>query len=329
MAVTELLLAVLLQSCFELPQVLGHCLDVATQERMAQGARNLREQVTRLGRGLEQAAFAWAAPILPALQQWQVLATAAILLLLVGLCCWLRRRCRQPAGSSKDGVSRSKADLEEKSSVALAGRSIPAQRLLDLSESFMKVEELVDDLLRICQKLSRNSFMPRLRPVVGVSSTLRGWSPCEEDAIYRLLVPLSPPRGHVFDLEMGTTTKDMPARKSSLRVKLQCTCTREQLPGDMLCFLHHPQKELREKQGPSLLGVLCTGPYLDMEKTTRWLQILLKRAWAAMPQSTHCRLTVLPSRHSCNLRLTDASGSTVLIELVFGVKQDDSYVFLS
>ncbi|NXN37192.1 IPIL1 protein, partial [Rhinoptilus africanus] len=66
------------------------------------------------------------------------------------------------------------------------------------------VEELVDELLRVCHKLSRNSFMPRLMPVIRVGSTLRGWSPCEQDAIYRLLVPLEPPRGHAFHLEMAT-----------------------------------------------------------------------------------------------------------------------------
>ncbi|NWQ93843.1 IPIL1 protein, partial [Burhinus bistriatus] len=66
------------------------------------------------------------------------------------------------------------------------------------------VEELVDQLLRVCRKLSWNSFMPRLKPVIGVGSTLRGWSPCEEDAVYRLLVPLKPPRGHAFHLELGT-----------------------------------------------------------------------------------------------------------------------------
>ncbi|PKU42281.1 inositol -trisphosphate receptor-interacting 1 [Limosa lapponica baueri] len=160
-------------------------------------------------------------------------------------------------------------------------------------------------------------------------STLGGWSGCEEDAIYRLLVPLKPPRGHAFHVDMGTSTKDTPERKASLRVELQCTCMREQLAEDMLCFLHHPEKELRERQAPSLLGTLCTGPYLDTDKTSCWLQIVLKRAWAVMPQSTHCCLTVLPSGHSCNLRLTHASGSTIRIEMLFGVKQGNSYIFLS
>ncbi|KAK4822488.1 hypothetical protein QYF61_015494 [Mycteria americana] len=97
----------------------------------------------------------------------------------------------------------------------------------------------------------------------------------------------------------------------------------------MLCFLHHPEEELGKNQGPSLLGTLCTGPYLDMEKTTRWFHILVKAAWVFLPWSRHCRLTVLPSRRSCKLWLTNASQSTLLIEMVLGVQQDDSDTFLS
>ncbi|XP_014793492.1 PREDICTED: inositol 1,4,5-trisphosphate receptor-interacting protein-like 1 [Calidris pugnax] len=242
--------------------------------------------------------------------------------------CESRTRSRRPgSSSSKEATTKDTAEEEEESK----GKShrISARRLLDLSESFTMVEELVDELLHICGKLSRNSFMPEARPVIGVSSSLGGWSGCEEDATYRFLVPLKPPRGHAFHVDTGARTKDTPERKASLRVELQCTCMREPLAEDMLCFLHHPEKELRDRQGPSLLRTLCTGPYLDTEKTSRWLQVLLKSAWAVMPQSTHCRLTVLPSRHCCNLRLTHASGRTIGIEMLFGVKQGDSYVFLS
>ncbi|XP_074005682.1 inositol 1,4,5-trisphosphate receptor-interacting protein-like 1 [Numenius arquata] len=332
MAATGLLFLQALQSFFQ--QMLGAQLDEAMPERMEQREMSLREQVTQLLQGLEQAAFAWAAPLVPAMQQWHLWATAAVVLLLLGLCCWLRTRSRQPGSSSKkEGTTMDNVEEEEESEekprAALHGRRISAWRLLDLSESFTMVEELVDELLQICRKLSRNSFMPELKPVIGVSSTLGGWSACEEDATYRLLVPLKASRGHAFHVDMGTTTKDTLEKKASLRVELQCTCMKEQLAEDMLCFLHHPQKELRERQGPSLLGTLCTGPHLDTDKTSRWLQILLKSAWAVMPQSTHCHLTVLPSRNSCKLRLAHASGSTIVIEMLFGVKQGDSYVFLS
>ncbi|XP_014821215.1 PREDICTED: inositol 1,4,5-trisphosphate receptor-interacting protein-like 1 [Calidris pugnax] len=333
MAATGLLLFQALQSFFQ--QVLAAQLDEAMPERMEQRETSLRERATELLQGLEQAAAAWAAPLLPALRQWHfgAIAVLLLLLLLLGLGCWLWKRRCQTGNSGTERTTTKKAEREESEGtarVAMHGRRISAQRLLDLSESFTMVEELVDELLRICRKLSRNSFMPEPRPVVGVSSALGGWSGCEDDAVYRLLVPLKPPRGHAFHVDVGTSSsKGTAERKASLRVELRCTCMREQLAEDMLCFLHHPQKELKERQAPSLLGTLCTGPYLDTDKTSRWLQILLKRAWAVMPQSAHCRLTVLPSRHSCTLRLTNASGSTVRIEMLFGVKEGDSYVFLS
>ena len=81
----------------------------------------------------------------------------------------------------------------------------------------------------------------------------------QHDAAYCLLVPLKLPRGHAFHLELGTA-EEMPARNSRLHVELECTCMRERLVEDLLCFLHHPEEELRKNQGPSLLGTLCTGP---------------------------------------------------------------------
>ncbi|NXT31102.1 IPIL1 protein, partial [Pelecanoides urinatrix] len=66
------------------------------------------------------------------------------------------------------------------------------------------VEELVDEILYICRILSRNSFKPRLKPAIRVGIAFKGWSPREEDIVYCLLVPLEPPPGHAFHLELGT-----------------------------------------------------------------------------------------------------------------------------
>ncbi|XP_059675920.1 inositol 1,4,5-trisphosphate receptor-interacting protein-like 1 [Gavia stellata] len=303
---------------------------------MQQCAEQLSQEMTRLlqeleQRSQEQSAFAWGALLFAALQQWQFWAVAGVLVLLFGLCWWLRKGSRQPASSRKEGSSRKKAHNKEqavKPSVALHVGRVLSSRLLDLPESFVMVEELVDELLRICRKLSRNTFMPQLKPAIGVGSALESWSPHKHDAVFCLLVPLKPPRGHTFHLELGTM-EEMPARHASLRVELECTCTREQLVEDMLCFLHHPEEELRRNQGASLLDTLCTGPYLDMEKTTLWFQILVKAAWVALPLSQHCRLTVLPSRRSGKLRLTNTDDITLLIEVMFGVQQDGSDTFLS
>ncbi|KAF1470144.1 Inositol 1,4,5-trisphosphate receptor-interacting protein-like 1, partial [Pygoscelis antarcticus] len=156
-----------------------------------------------------------------------------------------------------------------------------------------------------------------------------GWSLREDDAVYYLLVPLKPRHGHTFHLELGTTG-EMPARNSCVHVVLECTCTREWLVEDMLCFVHHPKEKLRKNQCPRHPGTLCTGHYLDLEKTTHWFQVLVKAAWVVLTRSRHCRLIVLPSRRSCKLQLMNASdSSTHLTEMIFGVQQDDSDTFLS
>lgn len=38
--------------------------------------------------------------------------------------------------------------------------------------------------------------------------------------------------------------EELLARDSCVRVELECTCMREQLVENVLCFLHHPEEEL-------------------------------------------------------------------------------------
>ena len=305
---------------------------LASQQRKEYLSWKMTQMLQELEQGMqEQSSFAWGTLLFAALEKWQFWAIAGVLVLLFGLSWWLRKRSRQPASSSKEASCRKKADKEEQkvnSSVAVDAGRISVKRLLDLEESFMMVDKMVDELLRMCQTLSRNSFMPRLKPAVVFRSTLKGWTLCKDNAAYNLLVPLNPPRGHSFHLELGNSGES-PARNSRVRVELECTCTREQLVEDMLCFLHHPEEKLRKNQSPSLLGTLCTGPYLDMEKTTRWFQFLVKASWKLLPQSRHHRLTVLPSRRSCKLRLTNASNSPLLIVMTFVVQQDGLDTLLS
>jgi len=160
------------------------------------------------------------------------------------------------------------------------------------------VEELVDELLTACQRLSRRNFKPRLQPAIRVGCVYEGWSARQDNVLYRLLVPLLSPPGHVFCLETGTT-KDVLNTVSCLRVQLHCMCLREQLLGDMLSFVHHSKDELKS-QGLSLLNTLCTSSYLDIEKTASWFQMLVKDTWKLMPLSHSCQLTLLPTTHSCN-----------------------------
>nr|XP_009927858.1 PREDICTED: inositol 1,4,5-trisphosphate receptor-interacting protein-like 1 [Haliaeetus albicilla] len=144
---------------------------------------------------------------------------------------------------------------------------------------------------------------------------------------YGLLVPLQPPPGNAFCLELGTAEKAL-TNSSCLHVQLQYMCTREQLVEDILCFLHHHEDELKS-QNPRLLNALCTNSCLDIKKTACWFQTLMKGTWKVLPQSHHCQLTVLPTTCSCKLRLMNTSQETLSIEMIFGAQLDDSDSFLS
>ncbi|NXW95883.1 IPIL1 protein, partial [Alopecoenas beccarii] len=66
------------------------------------------------------------------------------------------------------------------------------------------VEDLVEELLSTCRRLSGKAFKPRLQPAIMVGYTYEGWSAREDNVLYHLLVPLQPPPGHAFCLEMVT-----------------------------------------------------------------------------------------------------------------------------
>ncbi|NXI06524.1 IPIL1 protein, partial [Pachycephala philippinensis] len=95
-----------------------------------------------------------------------------------------------------------------------------------------------------------------------------------------------------------------------------------------LCFLHHSKEELSRSQEPSLLDTLCTGSYLDVEKTACWLYRLVRADWLLLPQSYHGHLMLLPSRRSCKMQLSKGKESFV-VEVLFGVQQGDSDIYVS
>ncbi|XP_042724528.1 inositol 1,4,5-trisphosphate receptor-interacting protein-like 1 [Lagopus leucura] len=191
------------------------------------------------------------------------------------------------------------------------------------------VEELMSDLLLACRFVWSNSFYPTLRSAIGVGSAFEGWSPREEDTVYRLLVPVEAPRGHIFHLELYDEEDEL-ARNPRVRVELKCMCEREQQLGDVLCFLHHPVEDLVENQDPSLLQTLCTDAYLDVEKIITWFRVQVATIWNTTLQADAYNLKVLPSRRSCKLQLTNtSSGEKILVELLFGVQQGNSDIFLS
>ena len=306
-------------------------------EQLSQGMAQLLHEMQE--RSQEQSRVALGALLFTALRQWQLWALLELLVLLFGLCRWLRKRSRETGSGSQNGSSAGKEedenDADEDSDsddtwdlgrVWADSTQWPAPYLADKCKV---VEELVEELLAACRGLCANCpFKPRLQPAIGVGCLYEGWSAREDNVLYRLLVPLRPPPGHAFHPELGAAG-DTPTRNPGLRVELECACERERLVGDMLCFLHHPEDELRSRQEPSLLRTLCNGSYLNVEETTRWFQALVQAAWELLPQSRHCRLTLLPSRRSCKFKLTSASESTLSVEITLGVQTDDSDSFLS
>ncbi|XP_065695356.1 inositol 1,4,5-trisphosphate receptor-interacting protein-like 1 [Patagioenas fasciata] len=323
-------------------EVVNEELDEETHERMQQCEEMLNREMSQLWqeieqrdrelRNQEQSVSAWASLFLAALQHWQFWAVAGGLVLLFGLCWWFRKRSHQPASSSKLGSCRSlEEEVEEKEDPFYMERfqwEYPLRPLPKREEPCTVVEDLVNDLLCVCRVFSGNEFMPYLQPAFGLGGFLESQSALGEDFVYRLFVPLKPPPGHSFHLELGTEG-EMPLRNSQLRVELECMCIREQKLGDMLCFIHHPKDELRGRQEASLLQTLCTGPYLDMQKTAFWLQELMTAACVAVLQSATCKPTVLPSPRYCKLRMTTAFETSLSIELVLAVQQDNSDTFVT
>lgn len=347
----------------------GDELDEATRERMRQRAEFLRQEMTRLWQEVEemykeqkakeqrmqeQSGFAWGALLLSALQQWQFWAIAGGLALLFGLCWWLRKRSRErepePDSSSSEEESSSsdsepveeEEDEEEEDDEESEGEDFDdasdksraiAQRIQwpvqNLDYRRQVVEDVVRNLLYAIHMYSSNPFLPVMPSAIKVGSTFEGWSPREDDAVYRLLVPLKPPRGHVFHLELGTAG-ETPVSDARIRVELVCTCRRGQLGENMLCFLHYPQEELRRIQHPSLLDTLCTGPHLDVQKTAQWFQDCVSSFWSFVPWAHRYTLNVVPSERFCKLLLLrKASRRTLFIEIMFGVQRGDSDIFLT
>ncbi|NWR10907.1 IPIL1 protein, partial [Paradoxornis webbianus] len=185
------------------------------------------------------------------------------------------------------------------------------------------IMNLMDKLTHIFRQGLSNSFYPVPQQAIGVGSAFEGWSPHAQDVVYQVLVPLSPPPGHAFHLD----TAGMLQRNFCVRVELLCTCTREQFGEDMLCFLHHPEEELRRRQDPSLLHTLCTGAYLDVVKTVHWFHRFVRVAWLLLPESHHCRLMLKPSSRSCKFRLSKDNESFA-VEIIFGVQQGNSDIFV-
>ncbi|XP_037995226.1 inositol 1,4,5-trisphosphate receptor-interacting protein-like 1 [Motacilla alba alba] len=270
----------------------------------------------------KQSGGVWGDLLWFALQSWQVWAAAGLLVLLLGLYFFWRKRSNEAENSSEEDEEHvSDNDLKW-----LLDEHIqwPVQ---DLQRGCERTIDLMDNYTGFFGHVLANSFYPVLERAIGVGSAFEGWSPREQDVVYRVLIPMEPPRGHSFHLELDSAGQRQ-VRNFRVRVQLECTCRRKQQAGDMLCFLHHPKEELRRNQDPSLLDTLCTGSYLDVHKTARWFRQLVKAVWPALPQSHNWHLVLLPSTRSCQFKVMNREAS-VRIEMLFGVRRGDSDIFVS
>ncbi|KAM4782215.1 uncharacterized protein ACIQIH_005685 [Cyanocitta cristata] len=238
---------------------------------------------------------------------------------------------KEGRGDGKDKGSRGRIEEEEdtrdvgnKQGILLVDRiQCPVE---DVERGRSVAAELMESFTRVFTDSVSNSFYPVPQEAIGVGSAFEGWSPREQDVVYRMLVPLNPPPGHAFHLELNSAGQ-MAARTFRVRVELVCTCEREQLGEKLLCFLHHSQKELRWKQKPSLLETLCTGSYLDVEKTSYWFYQLVRCSWLHLPQSYSWHLVFQPCSRSCQFWLSKGKES-LMVEMLFGVRHGDSDIFV-
>ncbi|XP_064515565.1 inositol 1,4,5-trisphosphate receptor-interacting protein-like 1 [Pseudopipra pipra] len=366
MAVTMFLL-MLLQALIQYPQMVGDGLDEVTRLRMELRAELLDREMTRLLQELEQSSLersvrAWGALLWAALQQGDFWALAGVL----GLLLWLRFVCRKRShepenngrdegagdgngGGNEGEENRDAIGQEVNNGDANEGEDhdvvneieddvIPHNLrwlleehiqwpVQDLEEGSEMTTFLMDSFVIIIREILSNSSYPVPQRAIGVGSAFEGWSPREEDVVYHVLVPLTPPPGHTFHLEMDTSGH-IPGRNFCVRVESVCTCPREQQDDNVLCSIHHPEEEQRRNEEPNFLNTLCTGSYLDVEKTARWFYQLVRAAWPALPQSHSWQLVLLPSSRCCKFKLTRGRQS-LTVELLFGVQVGNSDIYVS
>ncbi|NXY29865.1 IPIL1 protein, partial [Pomatorhinus ruficollis] len=187
--------------------------------------------------------------------------------------------------------------------------------------------DLMNNFTSVLRRALVQTFYPILQQAIGFGSAFEGWTASEEEVVYRVLIPLTPPLGHFFHLEPDTD-QQRPGRNFRVLVNLECHCPREQQGAYPLCFLHHPDVVRRVTGLPNLLDTLCTDSYLDVKKTVRWFRTLVRASWRRLPQSRSWNLALLPSKRSCNLRLTNSQES-FQVRVLLGVRRHSSDIFIS
>lgn len=200
----------------------------------------------------------------------------------------------------------------------------------DLSGTCEFVESFVDDLIEACRVLSRREAHPQLEDCLGIGAAFEKWGTLHETQKFDVLVPIVPPQGTMFVLEMRDPA--LGRRCGSVKVDSECICKHEQVLGDVLCLVHHHRDHsaISSKCTSSIKAALCTGSHLDVCKTVQWFRNMVSNAWALVAHKYDFKLTLPPSTTTttCKLRLDYRSGRILLISLVLGVQREDTLVYL-
>lgn len=198
----------------------------------------------------------------------------------------------------------------------------------DLPSTCEFVESFVDDLIEACRVLSRREAHPQLEDCLGIGAAFEKWGTLHETHTFDVLVPIVPPQGTMFVLEMRDPA--LGHRCGSVLVESECVCKREKLLGDVLCLVHHHRDHSAGlgKCGSSIKAALCSGSHLDVCKTVQWFRNMVGNAWALVAHKYDFKLSLPPSTTSCKLRLDYRSGRVLSMHLVLGVQREDTLVYL-
>ncbi|XP_012875155.1 PREDICTED: inositol 1,4,5-trisphosphate receptor-interacting protein-like 1 [Dipodomys ordii] len=190
------------------------------------------------------------------------------------------------------------------------------------------VESFVDDLIEACRVLTRQEAHPQLEDCLGIGAAFEKWGTLHETRKFDILVPIVPPQGMTFILEMRDPA--LGHRCGCVRLESECMCKREKVLGDVLCLVHHHKDHplALGKSASSIKAAFCTGFHLDVRKTVQWFRNMLGNAWALVAHKYDFKLSLPPSSTSCKLRLDYRSGRFLLINLVLGVQREDTLVYL-
>uniref|UniRef100_A0A8C3V338 Inositol 1,4,5-trisphosphate receptor-interacting protein-like 1 n=1 Tax=Catharus ustulatus TaxID=91951 RepID=A0A8C3V338_CATUS len=324
-----ILLFVLLKSLIQYPQLVGDAWDEETHLRMEVRAKQLECERIRLEQEVEQLTLKQ----VQLMELLQLLAVAVLVFLVMVL--WLMGYDIENevvneaanAGNNDHALAVYEAGTDFDDDLGRIVMERIQWSVQELQAGCEWTRNLMDNYTVYFGHVLANSFYPGLQRAIEVGSAFEGWSPCEQDVVYQVLIPMTPPRGHSFHLELDSA-EQRHKRNFRVRVQLECTCTKEQQAENVLCFLHHPEEELRSNQDPSLLDTLCTDSYLDVQKTARWFYQLVRAIWPALPQSHNWHLKLLPSTRSCQFQVTNGR-ERLRIEIFFGVQRGDSDIFVS